>query len=85
MMAREPFELAYQHYQADQERIQDEAAQAWEVDLAHLQEIVDRWGLLTVVGALFRDFDVSELASLPVFSHKTPSNRGVFGSDVEEF
>lgn len=64
MMAREPFELAYQHYQADQERIQDEAAQAWEVDLAHLQEIVDRWGLLTVVGALFRDFEV-ELAGLP--------------------
>jgi hypothetical protein len=85
MIVREPFELAYQHYQADQERIQDEAAQVWEVDLAHLQEIVDRWGLLTVVGALFREFAVSALASLPVFSHKTPLNRGVFGSDVEEF
>jgi len=34
------------------------------VDLAHLQEIVDRWGLLAVVGALFRDFEV-ELAGLP--------------------
>lgn len=40
MIAREPVELAYQHYQAAQERIQDESAQAWEVDLAHLQEIV---------------------------------------------
>ncbi|MFM7530438.1 MAG: hypothetical protein ACKO63_18480 [Nodosilinea sp.] len=64
MIAREPVELAYQHYQAAQERIQDESAQAWEVDLAHLQEMVDRWGLLAVVGALFRDFEV-ELAGLP--------------------
>lgn len=64
MIAREPVELAYQHYQAAQEHIQDECAQAWEVDLAHLQEIVDRWGLLAVVVALFRDFEV-ELAGLP--------------------
>ena len=64
MIAREPVELAYQHYQAAQERIQDECAQAWEVDLAHLQEIVDRWGLLAVVGALFRNFE-GELAGLP--------------------
>lgn len=62
-MVREPVELAYQHYQAEQERIEDERAQAWELDLAHLQAIVDRWGLLAVVGALFRNFE-GELAGL---------------------
>ncbi|MFM7325694.1 MAG: hypothetical protein ACKO4L_12350 [Nodosilinea sp.] len=91
MIAREPVELAYQHYQAAQERIQDESAQAWEVDLAHLQEIVDRWGLLAVVGALFRDFEV-ELAGLPMFAQKTPlesrtasGDRRVISSEVDEF
>ncbi|XGB42864.1 MAG: hypothetical protein LVS60_03330 [Nodosilinea sp. LVE1205-7] len=57
MIVREPLEIAYQHYQAQQEQIQDEKAEAWALDLAYLQEMVDRWGLLTVVGALFRDFE----------------------------
>ncbi|MFZ4641639.1 MAG: hypothetical protein ACOYMP_14760 [Nodosilinea sp.] len=91
MIAREPFELAYQRYQAEQERIEDERAQAWELDLAHLQEIVDRWGLLAVVGALFHDFE-GELAGLPMLAQKTPlESRTASGdrrgnrSEVEEF
>jgi alpha-mannosidase len=49
MIVREPFEIAYQHDQAQRESAEDQMAECWGFDALALQEIVKRWGIKTVL------------------------------------
>ncbi|MBD1876956.1 hypothetical protein H6F75_26070 [Nodosilinea sp. FACHB-131] len=52
MIVREPFEVAYQHDQAQREIAEDQRAEAWGLDVLDLEAMVKRWGTKAVITEL---------------------------------